>query len=98
MKNTIWIRPTGAGDFLVYESIDDLEEVFKDMFDSDDFYYFRKCAERELVILEYYDEKDMDNYGKATIDVDGGYKEQIEYKWVKMSESDIENLGEFTGW
>lgn len=95
---TVWVRPAMMGGFLVNKNLDELENIFDDLFHSDDFEKLKEEINTETHIIEDYKNMDIENYNTITISTKDGYEENIEYKLVKMTDEEIQNLGEFTGW
>lgn len=108
MVNTLWVRPAGFGQFLVSELGDCFEDLVMGYFNSDDVDAFRKAVMEEVRKdnFKYYDELDFSNIkvGSVTLEVDKNddtvdtWVEDIEFILVKMSDNDLEDVGEFSGW
>jgi hypothetical protein len=103
LRDTIWVRPDTGMQFLVhpFRDLQEAPEWFIDEYfncDENNAMYFLGTVESALEAGEYSYFNEKPKLKSITLDGKDGEVVEIEYKIIKMTEKELEGVGEFNGW
>jgi hypothetical protein len=103
LVDTIWVRPDTGMQFLVhpFRDLQEAPEWFIDEYfncDENNAMYFLGTVESALEAGEYSYFNEKPKLKSITLDGKDGEVVEIEYKIIKMTEKELEGVGEFNGW
>ena len=103
LRDTIWVRPDTGMQFLVhpFRDLQEAPEWFIDEYfncDENNAAYFLGTVEAELEAGEYSYFNEKPKLKSIALDGKDGEVVEIEYKIIKMTEKELEGVGEFNGW
>lgn len=95
---TFWIKPNQYKQWLVFNSIEKIKEQFETLFESNEVDVFLQQLNSSKLPVQPLEEANLELFDTAIVNTYQGYKEGIDFKFVSMSEEEIEAIGNFSGW
>jgi len=101
--DTVWVRPDVGMEFLVHE-LSELRKdpvwFVRDYFNSNEenAMYFLGTVDAKMENGEYSYFNDEHKLDSIALDTNDGEVVEVEFMLIKMTEAELEGIGEFTGW
>lgn len=97
---TLWVRPACFGQWLVSEADCNLKDIVEGYFNSNDHEVFTKEVSEKIKNEKFLPLSEKDSREPFSVELECMFDgiELIEYKLIEMTDEEMDNMGEFSGW
>jgi hypothetical protein len=97
---TLWVRPHCFAQYLVSEAEGNLKDIVDGYFNSDDHETFIKEVTEKMENEKFLPMSEKNSREPFIVELECEYDETevIEFKLIEMTDEEMDNMNEFSGW